>query len=366
MKVLFLSNYRDGTGWAKGAIDYILALDSVGVDLVIRPIKLNNENVEIPQRLIQLESRDSHGCDIVVQQTLPHLMDYNGNFKKNIGFYASETVSFKSSSWTNRLNLMDEIWVINEQMVECARNSGVTRPIKIVSHPMDISKFEKPWPPIPEIKNWDNGTFIFYTIGEFTRRKNFASIIRAFHTEFDRFEPVSLLIKTSGPQEEVIKYCNEIKRGLKMYPDINQYKQDIIITDRLTDENIYRLHRSCDVFVTASHGEAFSIPCAEAMALGNTPIAPRFAGFLEYLNDLNAWLVDGTMQPVFGCFDTFQDLFTAKDDWFVVDERSLQKAMRSAYENKALRDEKAMNGIDRAYDFTYEKVGQKMKEALGG
>lgn len=365
MKVLYIGNFLDPTGWGRGSCDYVLAMDAAGVDLVVRPIKLSHEVAEIPQRIKELMEKDSSGAETVIQHVLPHYLDFSGKFKKNIAFYASETTSFKSSSWANRLNLMDEIWVINDQMVECARNSGVTRPIKVVGHPTDINKFQKVWPPIPDIRNWDNGgNFIFYTIGEFNKRKNFGSLIKAFHREFDRFEPVSLLIKTSGPQQEVINFCNQVKAGLKLYQNENQYKQEIVITDNLSDENIYRLHKSCDVFVSSSLGEAHSIPAFDAMGFGNTPIVPNFGGFPMYIDNNVGWLVDGREEPCFGAFDTFKDLYTARDNWFQVDELHLGKCMREAYENKELRDEKSLNGQERVYGFTYEKVGARMKECL--
>ena len=34
MKVLYLGHYKEGTGWSQAAIDYILAMDSVGIDVV--------------------------------------------------------------------------------------------------------------------------------------------------------------------------------------------------------------------------------------------------------------------------------------------------------------------------------------------
>ena len=40
MKVLYIGNYRDGTGWANACINNILALDSVGVDVVPRAIPI--------------------------------------------------------------------------------------------------------------------------------------------------------------------------------------------------------------------------------------------------------------------------------------------------------------------------------------
>ena len=41
MKVLYIGCYRDHTGWGQAAIDYILSMDSVGIDVVCRPLKLN-------------------------------------------------------------------------------------------------------------------------------------------------------------------------------------------------------------------------------------------------------------------------------------------------------------------------------------
>jgi len=39
MKILYIGNYRDGTGYGQAAEDYILSLDSVGANVVCRPLK---------------------------------------------------------------------------------------------------------------------------------------------------------------------------------------------------------------------------------------------------------------------------------------------------------------------------------------
>ena len=97
MKVLYLGYYRDGTGWAKAAQNYILALDSVGIDVVPRYVKLNDINGQIDERISELETKSDKGCDFVIQHLLPHHMDFNGNFKKNIALYVTETDSCKNT-----------------------------------------------------------------------------------------------------------------------------------------------------------------------------------------------------------------------------------------------------------------------------
>ena len=74
MKVLYVGCYRDGTGWGQAATDYILAMDSVGIDVVPRPVKLNKNNIPIPNRITELERKDSSGAEVCIQHILPHLM----------------------------------------------------------------------------------------------------------------------------------------------------------------------------------------------------------------------------------------------------------------------------------------------------
>ena len=59
MKVLYIGCYRDGTGWGQAAIDYILSLDAAGIDVVPRPIKLNDRQINLPKRISELEQNDT-------------------------------------------------------------------------------------------------------------------------------------------------------------------------------------------------------------------------------------------------------------------------------------------------------------------
>ena len=55
MKVLYIGNYKDGTGWANACINNILALDAAGVDVVPRAITFNNSAGGCPQKILELE-----------------------------------------------------------------------------------------------------------------------------------------------------------------------------------------------------------------------------------------------------------------------------------------------------------------------
>ena len=373
MKVLYIGCYRDGTGWAQAAIDYILSMDAAGIDVVPRPIKLNNNKPDIPKRIIELEKKDSIGSDVCIQHVLPHMMDYNARFKKNIALYASETSNFKASNWARKINCLDEAWVINNQMVNAAKESGVNIPIKVVPHATDFSKFESNHRKvdIPNIRD----TFTFYFVGEMNNRKNMAAFIRAFHLEFDPDEPVSILIKSNrygmSSDEcaaEIKNVCDKIKTSLKKYANLEDYREDLIVTDYLGEQELYGLHRACDCFVMPSYGEAWCLPAFDAMAMGNTPICTDIGGMSEFLEDGGGILVKGNPEPCFGMTESFQDLYTGREDWMSIDVRSLQKAMRRIYYLASNSDKKYLNlqkqGREIAERYSYNNIGQKIKEAL--
>ena len=371
MKVLYIGVYRDGTGWGQAAIDYILALDAAGIEVVPRPLKLSNSHHTPPERIRELEKRSSAGCDVVIQHILPHQMEFDGRFSKNIALFASETDSFRWSHWPERLNLMDEVWCINRQQKAATYGSGVKRPVRVVPHATDITRFQKQHKPLERLRRELDGGFTFYTIGELVRRKNLPALIKAFHLEFSPSEPVNLVIKATKPgfsADETAKHigamCDEIKSGLKLYRRLETYHREIIITERFSDEDLLRLHASCDCFVCPSFGEAWCIPAFDAMAMGKTPIVTNCGGFSDYLTLDCGWLVNCRPEPVFGEKDTFQDLFVGHEQWSLVNINHLRACMRTTYENEKLRKYMAEAGIDRAYDYTYERIGSVMKGLL--
>jgi len=373
MKVLYIGHYREGSGWGQAAIDYILAMDSVGIDVVPRAVKLNQRQLQLPERILELESKESLGCDVCIQHVLPTMLDFNSRFKKNIALYATETSNFKQSSWARKINTMDEAWVINNQMKQASLDSGVDVPIKIIPHASDFSKFEMRHKKI-EIPN-SEGNFIFYTIADFNRRKNIEAIVRSFHSEFSKNEPVSLLIKTGSEgmnsdtcAASMQSICNEIKEELKIFPDTDSYKEDLIITDYLSEKDIERIHQTCDCFITSSYGEAWCIPAFDAMGFGNTPICSNTGGMADFLKEGGGVLVSGRMEPVTGMLNTIPDMFTAKENWFSIDENELKASMRNIYEMHKNSDpsysEMKRQGLKSAYEYSHEKIGTLIKEAL--
>jgi glycosyltransferase involved in cell wall biosynthesis len=376
MNVLFVGNYRDGTGWSHAAIEYIRAMDAVGIRLACRPISLSGTGTTspIPDRVAEQVRVSYAHYDVVVQNVLPHHLDFSGAFDRNIALYYTETSNLGRTRWADHINCMDTAWVSCRQSRKASRSSNVTIPIKVVPIPCDTARYEQSYKMLP-FRSHLSDNFIFYTIGEFNRRKNFRALLTAFHLEFDLNEPVALVIKTTpkagespwDAQQVIRSFCESIKQGLKLYDRVEHYKQEIVLTDRYSDLEMMRLHASSDCGVFPSYGEAWCLPAFDSMAMGKTPIVPEWGGFLEYMGRKQefGWTVCGHEEPVTGTQqDTFPDLHTAREDWFSVDIEDLRLCMRKAYTLNEARKRRSLAGVTRAYDFTHLKVGELMKEFL--
>lgn len=386
-KILIASHYRESSGWGRVCINYILALDKAGYDIVCRPVRLNEKSSELPTRILELEQKSDKDCDVIIQMTLPHLMEYSGNFKKCVGVFFSETDSLPFD-WSSRLNLMDELWVCNNQMVRALKNSGVTTPCRLVRPPIDTSRYEQTYSTYNGLKERLEGSYSFLWIGDLSKRKNLSAVLKAFHSEF-KYEPVELVIKSSkfglSPEQvtqTIQQLSNEVKTGLKLYPNLNDYKSEIIIAENLSDTEICELHSTVDSLVSVPCGEAWGQSILDGLGFGNIVIGSEVGGPADYLRGLNSydfderyWESDANSllvrthhmveEPCFGMVDTFPFLFKSDESWYNPSISELRRLMRTAYEmsedtKKILRK----NALDTIYDFSYENFGESVKEIL--
>lgn len=368
MKVLFVGHYREGSGWAQAAIDWILALDAAGVDVVCRPIKLNNENPAIPERVKELEAKSSVGCDYNIQNVLPHFMDYSGSFKKNVGLFFSETLNLTHTGWPSRLNTMDEVWVPSKENLDCLANSGVTVPSRVVNCATDIWKFDKEYKKY-ELPELVRDTFKFYFIGENIRRKHLTAALIAFYTNFTKYDNASFIIKTHKSGQDFQKCMDDvenniraIKDKLRLYNDHGDYPLHCIITGHLPESDIYSIHQQCDCFCMPSFGEGWCIPAFDAMGFGKKVVATETGGLTDFLSDYtDARVIKASVEPVVGYDVVFNDMHTGLDLWKAVSIRDFGLSMKHFYNTRNVSH--PAHGL-RIRKWSYEAIGHLMKENL--
>lgn len=368
MKVLYIGHYKEGSGWSQAAINNILALDSIGVDVVCRNIKLTDHNPEIPEKVLKLEEKNVSGADYCIQHLLPHHLVSTSKFKKNVAYFVHESSNILHTSWSVFLKQMDEVWVPSDYASGKLKNEGLET--KVLPHCFDLHKYRMNYNVIDF--NDLNSHFKFYTIADLNDRKNLESIIKSYYSEFSKGEPVCLVlkIKKHGMNDQQLqKYMsdkiNDIKKRLRIYKNPNSYPPQVVITPYMTEHQIYSLHNTCDCFVGCSHGEGWSIPSFEAMCFGKTPICSNEGGPSEFIDSENpntGLLINGVNGVCEHSDPAFPDIFTGKEEWFVPNESEIKAAMRHYYENR--NDINRIDGFKRAKSFTFENVANKIKEYL--
>lgn len=362
MKILYIGHINQDSGWGRAGRDYLLAMDSVGLDVVARPVFVGGSKIKDP-RISKLENKSSRNCDVCIQHLLPHYMMYDSNFK-NIGLYVMESHNAKLTPWSTHLNLMDEVWVPCNDMYNYGISNGIQTKMQVVPHAFDLKKYEQEYPPL-DIPDLD-GNYTFYYIGEFNKRKNLEALLIAFHTEFSQYEPVSLVLKLNMPgksENELAKLADElnnnVKDSLRLYINRELYRPIITITQRLPELELMRLHRTCDCFVSTSHAEAWCIPAFEASTLGNSVIASAYGGPVEYVHpDMLTYVQESVCTDM---HSTFPGHSTARERWVDVNIPMLMRQMRYCYENgNKYRDWQKQ----KCQEFSYESIGNKIKEFL--
>lgn len=359
MKVLYVAHYRENSGWGDAARNYILAMDKVGIDVACRPIIYQN-NAKLPDRILELERKSYSKYDFCIQNVLPHHFEWSSAFKACIGQFVVESYGLKHTSWHQRINMMDAIFFpcLPSSMLDI---SELTPRTFIIPHAFDTEELLRDREPldIPELK----GKFVFYFIGEFNRRKNVGALLRAFHTTFSNNEDVALVLKVNKPGvspnelgSTVNKFCNEIKSSLGLYNNLNDYHNEVIIPMHVPREDLLRLHKTGDCFITTSFGEACCIPAHEALIMGNKLVVPNYGPFemLPFYGDVRTFQV--SLQPMVAAEKTFPGFGTAREKWWVPNVGDVGDCMRDSYNlSREKRQPKCSS---------YESVGKNILHAL--
>ncbi len=362
MKVLFIANYRDGhNGWSEAAKHYILSMDEVGIDVVCRPIKLNNFIGVIPDKIKKLEEKDLNNVDICIQHTLPNLMFNNKESLINIGMYYKETFS-DYHYWDSFLERMDYTIVPNTLMFETENR----KPDYLLPVPMDFEEY----------KNIENAnisfgdSYKFYWIGDLNRRKNLKRAIESYYLSFNKSSDVSFIIKASKfgynesmIHEEIITLCKVVAMNMKLYDSFEKYPPIYVIGNDLSRKQILELHKSLDCLLYPSFGEGWGMVVADAAAIGNDIICNNVGGMKDIINNYNDKNKDLLLTPteinVLGMDKSLPHLYSSKESWYDTSTIEMCKKMKQAVNNKHLK-----NTETNLHNFSYKNIGNKMKEIL--
>jgi hypothetical protein len=267
------------------------------------------------------------------------------------------------ADFANGCKHLDEIWTGSEANKQAILNAGVDKPIYIVPEAIDTSNdIDKIQPLIIDYKD----DFKFYSVFEWSERKNPTALLTAFWLEFEKDVNVSLTIKsysdnfTPNQQSKVESAIKDVK--YKLLNAVDRFAP-VYLYDRLLDRSqMYRFHKTFDCFVSTHRGEGWGIPQMEALYMKNHLISTGCGGIHEYLDSGDGWVLPYTMIPL--AMNTQNPQWYTQDQkWADVDIKEVRKAMREAYENcKGLKNEKGHTTV--VSKFSTNVVGEIMRKRL--
>ncbi len=288
----------DPSGYAEEGRDFLIGMDAAGMRVRAVPVydwcliraDLPAAESAALNRIARTEMHAGAHVVSVFHMTPPHYKRIDGAVW-HIGRTMCESDRIPAD-WVEPCNAMDEIWVPCEHNIETFARSGVHRE-KLVRMPQGINlqRFD---PGVAPLALPGRRGFNFLSVFEWSRRKGWDVLVRAFAAEFRSAENVALILKTGAAGEKRIESLRqdiafELRNaglGGTVPPNI------VIFPSNLPAAEMPALYRAAEAFVLPSRGEGWCRPLMEAMLMGIPAIGTRWSGPLEFMNDENSWLVD--------------------------------------------------------------------------
>lgn len=368
MNIKYIGTVLDYSGYGEAGRHDIASLIAAGAELTL---EIPNYTLEIAdfgaigQTVRGLAGRPLE-YDTIINHLTPNMLErYHEPGKRHIARVFWETDKIPGEFADHLKRFADEIWTGSQFNKQAIINAGVDKPIYIIPQAIENVDADA----IAPYKTAADGTFRFYSMFEWTMRKNPLALLEAFWTEFQAGEKVSLTIKTyldnftreKRAEIDVDISALKARLQLKEYAPLHLYRN-------LMDRNqIYRFHQSFDCFVSAHRGEGWGIPQMEALLMNKPLISTNCGGIHEYLaSGKDAILLPYEMQPLSGN-NRNHHWYTYDQKWADVDISALRKAMRTMYEvPEAARTMGISGGKLVRERFAPARIGKMMLDRLEG
>jgi glycosyltransferase involved in cell wall biosynthesis len=353
MKVILCGQFKDASGYGNAARNYLAAFDKNNIrdkiefyifDLSFEATKgsflttFENELIHkylIGDEKIQqlLNSKDY----TLISFQVPHIpQQIKTNHSEHVYSKLLNNASNNVTMVVWETDKVPEMWkniLFKNIIVPCSWNYNV------FSSQTQSNVFLLPYPITKNniVQNKQKDTFNILSISQWTLRKGFDTLIKAFCAEFHNHDDVCLTIKT---YKNEIFNVNKEQEKQSVIDDIRKYKSSVLhygqsstakiklITDVITKQQIEEIYSQADVFCLATRGEGFGLTIAEASSYGLPCIVPDKGGHIDFLDRENNLLYNSYYSTVLNCNGPYSSL---NMKYVESDFDSLREKMRLSY-----------------------------------
>jgi len=359
VKIRLYSHTSLRTGYARAADELAFSLLAAGAELEIVPLSAppearawTDKNVALKRYLTP--SRHEHrplGPDVIIVHTLPYdcarvleiarLIDSADRTWRRIpgcplvAYTTWEGYDVPPAEMIERLQVFDLVLTPNMAGAADLKEAGLER-VDALPHAYDDTISADPSMGSDHL-DLTHRRYRFYSHGAWSGRKNPSGVIRAFARAFTPADNVELRMFSAGTTHEAFAVA---VRATGLAPD--EIPPIRLISDYLTDDEVHDMHRDNDCFVSATRGEAWNLPCFEAMLAGRHIITTMGVGSDDYLARTSAERVSAHRAPAQHDV-TIEDGkakpwgaqgLTVKHDWLEPNLLEMASAMRDAYDRR--------------------------------
>jgi glycosyltransferase involved in cell wall biosynthesis len=188
------------------------------------------------------------------------------------------------------LNRCGRVWVPCDMNARVFRNAGVKN-VDVIPCPFAPDMSPTAGIAAPRGSELVPSGKRFYAIGKWEPRKNYDALIGAFLLAFKKRDRASLFLKTSewgawkdypSPAESVAKWLSDPGVLANGWTRENYAERLRLVTTKLPEEKLTAIHRTNNIYVTCSHGEAWDLPAFDAKVAGNALVYTGWGGAEDY------------------------------------------------------------------------------------
>lgn len=263
-----------------------------------------------------------------------HCRQHNPGFDAYVGITMFETDRLPAG-WSDACNQMDEVWVPATFNRDTFINAGVNpAKLQVIPFGLDTNIYDpaRVTPlDIPEKQG-----FTFLSVFQWSKRKGWDVLLKAYLSAFSAEDDVSLVIraypgyvKEPSLRQRLDAYMTALGYDPHRIPPI------ILLEQFIAESEMPALYAAADTFVLPTRGEGWGIPFMEAMAMGCPVIGTRWSAHLDFMSDVNSYLIDiEGLAPVDPEQTQENPFYTSDQQWAEPSITHTATLMRRVYEHQ--------------------------------
>ena len=345
----------------------VVAIDRLSGQIV-GPIAESLVRTSVSSTLTTIQSRDPEQPIVCVVHDRP---DYFPQVTvkgkaRTIGYSYCETTA-SPALWAGWQTSMDALLVSSHFNRNTFTSAGVPDwMFTMVGHPVDPLLLNVNVDGARSGRSWQEGTVLLSMVDSVSGRRDLNLLLDAFAIAFQKTDDVALILKipaTNSNQSEQTQ-SHALRERLSKLDGISA--KIYVVDERLTREQMARLHASVDIYVSCERGNGWDFPVMDSMTLGVPVVNIGYGGSTEFCDSGDTFTVR-TSGPNTLCDNALAEphIFYSGQSWPYVDPSDLAEKLRFAYGDPAERKRRAASAATRIRaKFNNRTVGSEVLQAI--